>query len=39
MNFVTLGAAAVRGYFGGRLAPSVADVTFLVRDGVTVTNN
>lgn len=32
MNFVILGAGAVGGYFGGRLASSGANVTFLIRD-------
>jgi 2-dehydropantoate 2-reductase len=31
MRIVTLGAGAIGGYFGGRLAQSGADVTFLVR--------
>lgn len=32
MNFVILGTGAVGGYFGGRLASSGANVTFLVRN-------
>jgi len=32
MRVLTLGAGAIGGYFGGRLAESGADVTFLVRD-------
>ncbi|WP_119461374.1 2-dehydropantoate 2-reductase [Rhodospirillaceae bacterium SYSU D60014] len=32
MRFLILGAGAVGGYFGGRLAESGADVTFLVRE-------
>jgi 2-dehydropantoate 2-reductase len=31
MKFLVLGAGAIGGYFGGRLAESGADVTFLVR--------
>ena len=31
MRFLILGAGAIGGYFGGRLAESGADVTFLVR--------
>jgi len=31
MKFFVLGAGAIGGYFGGRLAESGADVTFLVR--------
>jgi 2-dehydropantoate 2-reductase len=31
MRFTSLGAGAIGGYFGGRLAQSGADVTFLVR--------
>jgi 2-dehydropantoate 2-reductase len=31
MRFLVLGAGAIGGYFGGRLAESGADVTFLVR--------
>ncbi|HEX9536085.1 MAG TPA: 2-dehydropantoate 2-reductase N-terminal domain-containing protein, partial [Stellaceae bacterium] len=30
-RFLVLGAGAVGGYFGGRLAAAKADVTFLVR--------
>lgn len=30
-RFLILGAGAVGGYFGGRLAAAEADVTFLVR--------
>src|SRR5688572_6128349 len=33
MRFLVLGAGAIGGYFGGRLAESGADVTFLVRPG------
>jgi 2-dehydropantoate 2-reductase len=33
MKFLILGAGAIGGYFGGRLAESGADVTFLVRPG------
>src|SRR3954451_15369700 len=33
MRCLVLGAGATGGYFGGRLAESGADVTFLVRDG------
>ncbi len=33
MNILVLGAGAVGGYFGGRLAEAGADVTFLVRPG------
>lgn len=33
MKIMILGAGAVGGYFGGRLAASGADVTFLVREG------
>jgi 2-dehydropantoate 2-reductase len=33
MRFLVLGAGGTGGYFGGRLAESGADVTFLVRDG------
>lgn len=33
MKFLVLGAGAIGGYFGGRLAESGADVTFLVRPG------
>lgn len=33
MKLLILGAGAVGGYFGGRLAESGADVTFLVRPG------
>jgi 2-dehydropantoate 2-reductase len=32
MKFLVLGAGSVGGYFGGRLAASGADVTFLVRE-------
>lgn len=32
MRFLVLGAGAIGGYFGGRLAESGADVTFLVRE-------
>ncbi len=32
MKILVLGAGATGGYFGGRLAQSGADVTFLVRD-------
>jgi 2-dehydropantoate 2-reductase len=32
MKILVLGAGAIGGYFGGRLAESGADVTFLVRD-------
>ena len=32
MRFLVLGAGGTGGYFGGRLAESGADVTFLVRD-------
>lgn len=32
MKFLVLGAGGVGGYFGGRLAASGADVTFLVRE-------
>ena len=31
MKILVLGAGAVGGYFGGRLAQAGADVTFLVR--------
>jgi len=31
MKFLVLGAGAIGGYFGGRLAESNADITFLVR--------
>ena len=31
MRILVLGAGAVGGYFGGRLAEAGADVTFLVR--------
>src|SRR5690242_11300128 len=31
MRFLVLGAGAIGGYFGGRLAEGGADVTFLVR--------
>src|SRR6476660_7383805 len=31
MRFLVLGAGAVGGYFGGRLAEAARDVTFLVR--------
>ncbi len=31
MRILVLGAGAIGGYFGGRLAESGADVTFLVR--------
>src|SRR5829696_6041362 len=31
MRLLVLGAGAIGGYFGGRLAESGADVTFLVR--------
>ena len=31
LRFLVLGAGAVGGYFGGRLAEAKADVTFLVR--------
>jgi len=31
MKLLVLGAGAIGGYFGGRLAESGADVTFLVR--------
>src|SRR5688500_18216839 len=33
MKFLVLGAGAIGGYFGGRLAERGADVTFLVRPG------
>ena len=33
MRFLVLGAGAIGGYFGGRLAENGADVTFLVRPG------
>jgi 2-dehydropantoate 2-reductase len=33
MKFLVLGAGAIGGYFGGRLAEGGADVTFLVRPG------
>ncbi|MBX6353603.1 MAG: ketopantoate reductase family protein [Thermoflavifilum sp.] len=33
MNIVVVGAGAVGGYFGGRLAQAGAPVTFLVREG------
>ena len=33
MRYLVLGAGGTGGYFGGRLAESGADVTFLVRDG------
>ena len=33
MRILFLGAGAVGGYFGGRIAQSGADVTFLVREG------
>jgi 2-dehydropantoate 2-reductase len=33
MRVLTLGAGAIGGYFGGRLAEGGADVTFLVREG------
>jgi 2-dehydropantoate 2-reductase len=33
MKFLVLGAGAIGGYFGARLAESGADVTFLVRPG------
>ena len=33
MRYLVLGAGGIGGYFGGRLAESGADVTFLVRDG------
>jgi 2-dehydropantoate 2-reductase len=33
MRCLVLGAGGTGGYFGGRLAESGADVTFLVRDG------
>ena len=33
MRFLVVGAGAIGGYFGGRLAESGADVTFLVRPG------
>src|SRR5262245_40559263 len=33
MRDLVLGAGGTGGYFGGRLAESGADVTFLVRDG------
>ena len=33
MRVLTLGAGAIGGYFGGRLAEGGAEVTFLVRDG------
>lgn len=33
MRFLVLGAGAVGGYFGGRLAEAERDVTFLVRGG------
>src|ERR1700758_2082438 len=33
MRTLVLGAGAVGGYFGGRLAEAGADVTFLVRPG------
>jgi 2-dehydropantoate 2-reductase len=32
MRYLVLGAGGTGGYFGGRLAESGADVTFLVRD-------
>jgi len=32
-KILVLGAGGTGGYFGGRLAESGADVTFLVRDG------
>ena len=32
-SILVLGAGGTGGYFGGRLAESGADVTFLVRDG------
>ena len=32
-KILVLGAVGTGGYFGGRLAESGADVTFLVRDG------
>jgi 2-dehydropantoate 2-reductase len=39
MRFLVLGAGAIGGYFGGRLAESGADVTFLVRPGVARSSN
>ena len=33
MRILVVGAGAVGGYFGGRLAAAGRDVTFLVRDG------
>ena len=33
MKILVLGAGAVGGYFGGRMAEAGADVTFLVRAG------
>jgi 2-dehydropantoate 2-reductase len=33
MRYLVLGAGGTGGYFGGRIAESGADVTFLVRDG------
>ena len=33
MRYLVLGAGGTGGYFGGRLAESGADVTFLVREG------
>jgi 2-dehydropantoate 2-reductase len=37
MRFLVLGAGAVGGYFGGRLAESGRDVTFLVREARAAT--
>ena len=39
MKFLVLGAGAIGGYFGGRLAESGADVTFLVRPTVALSSN
>jgi 2-dehydropantoate 2-reductase len=33
LRILVLGAGGIGGYFGGRLAESGADVTFLVREG------
>jgi 2-dehydropantoate 2-reductase len=33
LKILVLGAGGIGGYFGGRLAESGADVTFLVREG------
>jgi 2-dehydropantoate 2-reductase len=33
MRILMLGAGAVGGYFGGRMAEAGSDVTFLVREG------